>query len=313
MGWELARLAAGVGGFRVLPRGEAPPREVRVRLAEHLPPGTTYAVMRANHEGRYVALLVGEQGEMRAVAKIALTGGGEAVLAREAEAIERYGPLLPSPVRAPRVLAASQGVLLLEAVPFRPRRRPWELPLAVASALGALAREGVCHGDAAPWNLLDAGEGFVLIDWEEAGPAPSEAWDLCHWLVQAHALLERPRRRTLLRALQGAGPLGAAVRAYARAAAPDLERLPSAMLEYLRLSAEGLDAARPDGERGLAVRRALAEAVEGLTGLVGAGVGGGALGCASSPARTPASRAKARSQGPDGASPACWRSSGRRG
>jgi thymidylate kinase len=257
VGWEAARVLARVGGFRLLPRGEAPPREVVVRLAPHLPPRTTYALMRANHAGRYVALLVDEDERARAVAKVATTPEGEEALRREARAIAAWGGLLRPPLRAPRVLAEGDGVLLLEAVVFRPRRRPWLLPVAVARALGALEREGVSHGDFAPWNLLEEEGGLVLVDWESAGPVPAPAWDLCHWLVQAHALLGKPRRDELLADLERRGPLGEAVRSYLEEAGVRLDDLPRLFREHVERTREGLDPRTEDGARGLAAREAL--------------------------------------------------------
>jgi thymidylate kinase len=257
LGWEAARALARVGEFRLLRRGEAPPREVRVRLAPHLPPGTTYAVMRANHEGRYVALLVDEDGRAGAVAKVATTPEGEEALRREARAIAAWGGLLRPPVRAPRVLTEGDGVLLLEAVAFRPRPRPWLLPVAVARVIGALEREGVSHGDFAPWNLLEKEGGFVVVDWESAGPVPAPVWDLCHWLVQAHALLGRPHTDQLFAAIEGRGPLGEAVRGYLEEAGVPLDGLPRLFREHVERTRGALDPQTEDGARGLAARDAL--------------------------------------------------------
>lgn len=257
--WECARLVAGAGGFRVLPRGEAPPRDVRERLAEHLPPRSTYAVMRANHEGRFLALCLRENGAPWAVAKVATTADGMRALAREAAAIERYGSLLPAPVRAPRILSRREGVLVLEPVELRPRTRPWELPEPLAAALGALARSGVRHGDAAPWNVLAGPDRLVLVDWESAGASELWAWDLCHWLVQTYALLGRPTRSRVLDALKGRGPLGGSVRAFCAAADADIGQLPDAMRTYLAASMETLNLQAADGARGLVARRELAQ------------------------------------------------------
>jgi hypothetical protein len=224
--------------------------------------------MRANHEGRYVALLVDEDGRAQAVAKVATTPEGEEALRREARAIVVWGGLLRAPVRAPRILAGGEGVLLLEAVAFRPRRRPWLLPAAVARALGVLERGGVSHGDLAPWNLLEGESGFVLVDWESAGPVPAPAWDLCHWLVQAHALLGRPHSDELFAALEGRGPLGGAVRGYLEEAGVPLDSLPRLFREHVERTRGGLDPRTEDGARGLAAREAL---LRGL-GRLGQGV-----------------------------------------
>ena len=129
-----------------------------------------------------------------------------------------------------------------------------------------MAGRGVCHGDAAPWNLLATEDGFVLVDWEEAGPAPSEAWDLCHWLVQTHCLLGRPRAEEVLMALEGEGPLGRTARVFADAAALDLGSVPNAMLRYLERTTASIDRSREDGLRGWAGRRALRLALARLLG-----------------------------------------------
>jgi hypothetical protein len=258
LGWEAARALARIGGLRILPRGEAPPRDVRVRLAEYLPPRTTYAAMRANHAGRYLVLLVDDRGVARGVAKVATTVEGEEALRREAQAIREWGELLPPPVRAPRILAEGPGVLLLAPVPFRPRRRPWQLPEPVARALGALDRAGIAHGDAAPWNLLAVlAGGYVLLDWESAGQAPVRGFDLCHWLVQSHALLGRPRVHELLAGLRGEGPLGPPIVAYLAEAGLALGDLGASLREYLDRTRARLDPAAPDGARGLAAREQL--------------------------------------------------------
>jgi thymidylate kinase len=266
VGWGMARGAASIGGFRLLARGEDPPPEVVARLADKLPVRGTCAVMRANHVGRYIALALDEDGFAEAVAKVATTSEGAEALSREAEAIERLGPLLASPVRPPRILSSEPGLLLLEAISFQPRGRAWYLPIEVARSLGGLAHRGIRHGDAAPWNLLATEDGFVLLDWEAAGPAPSEAWDLCHWLVRTHSLLGRPRLGELLAALRGEGLLGRAVIAYSRSSGFPLGSLPLAMCSYLRDSQNQLDPTQRNGARGLAAWRALWGAMEAHIG-----------------------------------------------
>ena len=253
LAWEAARRWSAAGGFRALPRGSAPPADVRKRLAPHVPPRSTFALVRANHPGRYTALVVDDEGRRRGVAKVAIGVEGAESLAREAAAIETLGAHLPRPLSAPRIIAEEPGLLLLEAVEWRPRDSPWVLEEGVARALGGFFRSGAsdgdlgpigpAHGDCAPWNLLQTSDALVLIDWESAAAALPAFHDVCHWLVQAHVLLGRPSRSELLRGLQrGEGWVGAAIASYAAGAELPSSDAPSAMASYLKTSTRKLEA-----------------------------------------------------------------------
>lgn len=267
--WRAARVAAGSGIFRLWPRGKPPPSAVRAALAPHTEPGDVLAVATTHYQGRYVVLIMDRAGQPRAVAKLATDASGAAPLAREADALERYGDLLAAPLSAPKVLARADGLLLLEAIPWRPRARVWKLPPQVARALGAFYRagategagSGLAHGDFAPWNLFATGSGWVAADWEEAHDGAPPFWDLFHYLVQGHALLGRPRRAELDAGLAGRGWVGRALAAYAAGAGLDAGDGRLHIGAYLRDSTRYLDPADSDGRKGLAARAAL---IEGL-------------------------------------------------
>jgi hypothetical protein len=242
-GWAIARSLATTGGFRLLPRGSAPPPAVRRRVAPHLRPRGTIAVGRATHPGRYVALLLDEHGTCEAVAKIATDPSGARAIEQEAVSIGRFADRLPDSVRAPRVLHAEPGLLLLEPFEWVPRRRPWELDEPVARALGQLFRSGKreavagwigpAHGDAAPWNLLRTPRGWALVDWESAGEAPA-FHDVCHYIVQSHALVGWPSGSSVIEGFcRGRGWVGRAVSAYAEAADIPPGLAPEALAGYL--------------------------------------------------------------------------------
>jgi hypothetical protein len=67
-----------------------------------------------------------------------------------------------------------------------------------------------------PWSLLRTADGWVLIDWEDAAAAEAPFLDLCHYLVQGHAMLGRPSRQAVLDGFRDQrGWVGLAVAAYA--------------------------------------------------------------------------------------------------
>jgi Ser/Thr protein kinase RdoA (MazF antagonist) len=218
---------------------------VREALARHLPPGATYATAKVihPHRERYVALVLDRDGHAVALAKVGANQAAADELAREASAIEEFGPLLPAPVAAPKVLASEPGLLLLEAASWRPRWSPWRLDPEVAHALGAFFRAGAqgpglvpgpAHGDFAPWNLLRTADGWVLIDWEDAAAEEAPFLDLCHYLVQGHAMLGRPSRQAVVEGFRsGSGWVGRAVAAYADGAALPAAEAEKALRRYL--------------------------------------------------------------------------------
>ena len=180
-----AESSAGMGGcertcFHRAPAfrtegGALPRHRCAARCAAYMPPRSTISVLRANHHGRFVASIIGPDGHVHGVAKVATDGAGREALDTEADNIRRFGDLLDGPLEAPKILAQEPGLLLLEPVSWLPRDRPSMLPPSVAQSLGQMfARrsnrtgKGIAHGDCAPWNLLRTGDGWVLVDWEEA-------------------------------------------------------------------------------------------------------------------------------------------------
>jgi hypothetical protein len=268
-GWEALRLLAAVGAYRLLPRGQAPPREVREALAPYLPRGGSLVVARSSHPGRYLALLIDRQGRHHGLAKVAATPEAAPALEREARWIGSLAPLLPPPLAAPSVVAHEPGLLLLEAVAWRPRRHPWQLDDQVAHALGSFFRAGAqrqdgrhprgpSHGDFAPWNMLRTGNGWTLVDWEAADLASPPFFDLFHYLVQGHALLANPSRRALLAGVEaGRGWIGRSIRAYADGAGVAATAAPGLFQDYLVASPDMLLPRTTTERDGRAARRRL--------------------------------------------------------
>lgn len=253
-GWEVARILARRGAFR-LPRGTTMlPREVWEAAAPFLPRGGSVAVARANHAGRFLALIVDREGVAVAFLKIARDTAGAQALDHERTALEHWARLLPPPLHAPSLRQHSEGVLVLEPVLWRPRIAPWTMPVEVAQALGAFfgttaspdeRASGVAHGDCAPWNLLHDDLGWALIDWENATEGMAPFYDLFHFLVQSSVELRRPTRRAILEGVQLKGPVGDTVFAYAEAAGIDPREAGSYFKEYLRRSVENIEPGVP--------------------------------------------------------------------
>jgi Phosphotransferase enzyme family len=274
LGWTAARTAGGVGGMRMLPRGSAPPRAVRRALAPHVPPCGTFAVARASHPGRFLALLLEADGRCRAVAKLATDPAGIEALDAEARSLRRVGERdsLPDPLIAPRVLHDDRGLLLLEPFDWTLRTDPCVLEPEVARALGEFFRGGAredaggpvgpAHGDFAPWNLLRTSNGWALIDWEAAEEAPA-FFDVCHFVVQSHALIGQPSGREVIAGFTGRrGWVGRAVTEYAVGADVDPGSARAALVRYLRSVMETTTARTGAERRGLVRRRRLLARLE---------------------------------------------------
>jgi hypothetical protein len=246
-GWEVARMLARAGAFRYLPRGEAPPEEVRRTLAPHLPRGGTFAVSRSRYAGRHLAAILDGRGALRGIAKVATNPAQTISLEREAEMIKRLAGLLPVSVRAPQVLAHGPGLLILEPIEWRPRSRPWILDEELAAALGAFflagGREtsdgivGPSHGDVAPWNLLRTSQSWVLVDWESATADGQPFFDVCHYVVQGYGLLGHPSARQVVEGFEaGRGWVGRAVHAYAEAGGLPADTAIESLRSYLAMT-----------------------------------------------------------------------------
>jgi len=271
VGWEIARALATIGAFRLLPRAQGPPESVRAAVAPYMPPRSTLAVLRSNHPGRFLALIVASDGSPHAVAKLATDQRGTIALEAEARKIESIGRFLERPLRAPQILAQSPGLLLLEAVKWTPRARPWELLPDVAHALGrafvhsskGADEGGMAHGDCAPWNLLKTREGWVLVDWEEAWTDAPPFYDVFHYLVQSHVLLGRPSVQELTGRHSHSSRAQGAIDAYAAGARLSASSSQGYLVEYLRISMQQLDPSLPEHGKALAARQRLLRLVGG--------------------------------------------------
>lgn len=251
----MARSATSVGIARLLPKGAAPPSAVTELVGPFVPRGGTFALARANHPSRWVALIIAPDGSPVALAKMATDERGREALAREASNLTRLAAFLTYPLSAPRLLEQGDGRLVMEAVQWQVRPRPWLMPEDVAFALGAFFRAGsgrfgstteagLAHGDVAPWNLLKTREGWALVDWEAASMERRPFHDITHFLAQASTLLGRPTPREIYSGIvERRGWVGAAVAAYARGARRPIGEAWPRLLAYL-------DEHQDDPERG---------------------------------------------------------------
>lgn len=265
VGWRFARLVAAAGGFRLAPRADAPPEDVRAALAPFLPRGSTFALAHTQHPGRYHAMVLNSDGAPHSFAKIAIDPKDREALAKEADGLRSLSRFLPAPVSAPHILEQSDAVLLLSPIDWRVDTRPWRLHPRVATAMGAFflaGREGgeargFGHGDFAPWNLLSTSKGWVLLDWESAERSADPFADILHFLVQANALIGKPNAHEIMLGVTGEGWIADVIRAYAFAADLPLSPLASHFRGYLESSMAMIDPSTPHAEAGLTARRRL--------------------------------------------------------
>jgi hypothetical protein len=242
---------------------------VREALAPYVPRGGTIAAARATHPGRYVGIAIDPRGRAIAVAKVASDEEGRGALAAEARSLRTLGPSLPPPLASPSLLETRDGVVIVEAVPWLPRREPWVCEEEVAFALGVFHREGrgadglgPAHGDLAPWNLLRTRSGWVLVDWESAVERAEPWLDVCHFVVQAHSLLGRPEPSEVLDGfVHRRGWVGRAVAAYATGSGLDPSGAAPALRTYLARPDSAGVARSANEHRGLRRRAGLLESL----------------------------------------------------
>lgn len=258
--WVGARVGARLGAARLLPPAHEVDDALVSRLNRWIPAGGGVAVARSNHAGRHHALVVDARGAPVVHLKVAADDAGRSALALEAENLRRLGPRLVPPVRAPQVVHAEEGLLVTEAVRWRLRARPQELAPAAAGSLGQLWRDsgdGSAHGDFAPWNLLPAGNGWVLVDWEMVLADAPPFFDLLHWVVMAQSHLNRPGPGALQAGVRGEGWVGACIRAYAQQAGISTAALSEGIVGYLARTSDRTTLDPRNAQRETAAREAL--------------------------------------------------------
>jgi hypothetical protein len=277
VGWSIARAVARLGGLRLLPAVDAPADLDAIR---EWFPSALVSIARSQRATRHTGLVLDRSGRQLGFVKVSRDTAGVAGLEREAAWIRDLGPMLSPPVSAPNQVRSAPGILCFEAASWRPRLRPWKLETDAAAALGSLYRRGggdercgPAHGDFAPWNLLQlAVGGWLLVDWEDATTDGRPFQDPFHWLVQSHALLGRPTRRSIVDGvLHDAGWIGRVLDAYASAAGLQQADRAEAFRDYLERTAGSLRASENPHVREIKAR------VDLLTALTREGTPGGRM------------------------------------
>ena len=224
LAWRAARTVAATGALRAMPAHAVP--SIHARIRPHIPAGGTAAIstrLTRRSGTRAMALTIDAAGQPHSLIKLADDELGRARLAGEVEAVEQFGPLLAPPVTTPMLLHIEPGLIVFEAVRWSARREPWRLDPELAYGMGELFAQGanltnetgISHGDFAPWNVLKVGDGWSLIDWEDAGDGRPAFEDPFRYLAQACTLLGHPSEEQILEGLLGRGPVGEILAAYA--------------------------------------------------------------------------------------------------
>jgi thymidylate kinase len=264
VGWMVGRLIARMGLLRLLPAVSAPPLlDLLPRIA---PSGGSAAIATSWRGGRGRILILDDQDQPSVLVKVADDPLGRAELAHEGEMAETLGPALTAPLRTPQVLARGPGYVGFAAVDWSWRWSAWELPEDVAASIGRLYRAGAArpgapgyaHGDFTPWNLLRTPTDWTLIDWEHARTDARPFHDLFHFYLQSVTLLGQPTMDDFVAALDGAGPVGPAFRAYATAAGVPLAGARDELIAYLQAWLAGPEVAESEPEERATRERLLA-------------------------------------------------------
>ena len=100
------------------------------------------------------------------------------------------------------------------------------------------------------------------MDWEHARRDAPPFFDVWHYVVQAHALLGRPKMEEISEGLSGLGPVGQAIAAYAAGAGLDFRLSEESLRRYLEITSTGLDAKTRDGLLGSQARLRLSKMLE---------------------------------------------------
>lgn len=149
------------------------------------------ALMDRPHRSRWVAVLE-RQGIVAGVVKVSQSK--DRGLRNEREMLDALTSMhLPDCLNVPRVLESSMAAGA-ESILLSP---PGDLLCdraipdneTVIKLVCAFAQIGVTHGDFAPWNFFETGQGLFVYDWELGRERYEPSFDLAHYFVQSAILL----------------------------------------------------------------------------------------------------------------------------